>query len=73
MLNKKVEFLYELLTMLPTVMEVTIAVNLSLELNQIVRLVKGTGSKLSEHVNGKGKFWIKIIFRYPFSNRFPMA
>ena len=43
MLNQNVVFLYELLTMLPTVMEVTIAVNSSLDLNQIVRLVKGTG------------------------------
>ena len=50
MLNQKVVFLYELLTMLPTVMELTIAVNSCLELNQIVPLVKGTGSKLSEHV-----------------------
>ena len=40
--------------MLPTIMEMTIAVNSSLQLNQIVSLVKGTGSKLSEHVQGKG-------------------
>ena len=40
--------------MLPTIMEMTIAVNSSLQLNQIVSLVKGTGSKLSEHVYWKG-------------------
>lgn len=46
--------------MLPTVMEVTIAVNSSLELNQIVSLVKGTGSKLSEHILLKREILVQM-------------